>query len=100
VHVLTEPKNSIVRQYQKMFAMEQCELEFQPGSLERIAELALKKGTGVRALRMIIEEMMLDVVYRLPERSSPIRFVVTPEFVDRSASIVQIPLSEPQRESA
>ncbi|MBL8768362.1 MAG: ATP-dependent Clp protease ATP-binding subunit ClpX [Planctomycetes bacterium] len=100
VHVLTEPKNSIVRQYQKMFAMEQCELEFQPGALERIADLALKKGTGVRALRMIIEEMMLDVVYRLPERSSPIRFVVTPEFVDRTAPIVQIPLSEPQRESA
>ncbi|MCC7170711.1 MAG: ATP-dependent Clp protease ATP-binding subunit ClpX, partial [Planctomycetes bacterium] len=100
VHVLTEPKNSIVRQYQKMFAMEQCELEFQPGALERIADLALKKGTGVRALRMIIEEVMLDVVYRLPERSSPIRFVVTSEFIDRTAPIIQIPLSEPQRESA
>jgi ATP-dependent Clp protease ATP-binding subunit ClpX len=66
VHILTEPKNALVKQYQRFFEMENVRLEFAPDSLEAIAEIALKKGTGARALRSILEDMMLDVMYEIP----------------------------------
>ncbi|MFG0316992.1 MAG: ATP-dependent Clp protease ATP-binding subunit ClpX, partial [Planctomycetota bacterium JB042] len=69
-------------------------------ALRTVAEIALRKGTGVRALRMIIEERMLDVVFRLPERKEPTRFVVTREFLEREAPITTVPISELRRESA
>jgi len=67
VKILTEPKNSIVKQYKKLFAIDDVELEFEEEALLAIAELALKRKTGARGLRTIMEEIMLDVMYELPE---------------------------------
>ena len=100
VCILTEPKNAISRQYQKLFELEGSELEFTKGALKAIAEIALRKGTGVRALRMIIEERMLEVTYRLPDREEPARFVVTRDFIEKQAAITVVPLPERRRESA
>jgi ATP-dependent Clp protease ATP-binding subunit ClpX len=67
VNILTEPKNALVKQYQKFFRMEGCELEFTRGALELIAQRALKRDTGARALRAVCEELMLDLMYKLPD---------------------------------
>lgn len=66
VRILTEPKNALVKQYQRFFEMENVQLEFTKDALEAIASTAIKKGTGARALRSILEDMMLDVMYEIP----------------------------------
>ena len=81
VKVMVEPRNAIVRQYQAYFAMEDCVLEFQKTALREIAKLAYRKKTGVRALRSIIEGLILDVVFHLPDQGGGRKFVVTPAFV-------------------
>ncbi|MBU0753493.1 MAG: ATP-dependent Clp protease ATP-binding subunit ClpX [Planctomycetes bacterium] len=81
VRVMLEPKNSIVRQYETSFAMEDCRLEFKKEALKEIAELAISRKTGVRALRGIIEDLLLDVVFDLPEKGPGKRYIITPEFV-------------------
>jgi ATP-dependent Clp protease ATP-binding subunit ClpX len=87
VKVMLEPRNSIVKQYQLYFEMEECELEFKKGSLEAIADKAIERSTGVRALRGIIEELLLDVVFNLPEKGPGKKYVITPEFVRGEAQI-------------
>jgi ATP-dependent Clp protease ATP-binding subunit ClpX len=77
VQILTEPKNALVKQYQKLFEMEQCELEFTPEALREIAKKALARDTGARALRGVTEEMMLDLMYELPEQKRTGKFVIT-----------------------
>jgi ATP-dependent Clp protease ATP-binding subunit ClpX len=67
VRILTEPKNAIYKQYQKLFAIDNVELTFEKEALESVAELAIKRKTGARGLRSIMEEMMVDVMYELPE---------------------------------
>ncbi len=79
VRILTEPKNALIRQYQRFFEMESCELEFLPGALEVIAEKALDRDTGARALRGVIEDLMLDVMFRLPEEGKNGKYLVTEE---------------------
>jgi ATP-dependent Clp protease ATP-binding subunit ClpX len=79
VRILTEPKNALVRQYQRFFEMEGCELEFTPDALRVIAEKAIDRDTGARALRGVIEELMLDVMYRLPEEGRNGRYIVSGE---------------------
>jgi ATP-dependent Clp protease ATP-binding subunit ClpX len=79
VQILTEPKNALVRQYSRFFEMEGCELEFTPEALEIVAQRALERDTGARALRGVLEEMMLDVMYRLPEEGNNGKYVVTGE---------------------
>ncbi|UCD27657.1 MAG: ATP-dependent Clp protease ATP-binding subunit ClpX [Planctomycetota bacterium] len=79
IQILTEPKNALVRQYQRFFEMEGCELEFTPEALKILAEKALKRDTGARALRGVIEELMLDVMFRLPEEGDNAKYVVTEE---------------------
>ncbi len=100
VSILTEPKNAITRQYQRLFEYERCELEFERDSLNAIAEFALQKGTGVRALRNILEERMLEVLFGLPEREDAARYVVTRGFIEKREAIKVEPLSERRRESA
>lgn len=68
VSILTEPKNALTKQYAKLLAMEGVQLEFVPDALEALASLAMKKGTGARALRGILEKLMLDVMYDIPGR--------------------------------
>jgi len=68
VQILTEPRNALVRQYKKLFQMEGCELEFANGSLEAIARKAMRRDVGARALRAVVEELMLELMYELPEQ--------------------------------
>src|SRR5690606_9097090 len=82
VRILTEPKNALVRQYQRFFEMEGCELEFTPQALEIIAKKALARDTGARALRGVMEELMLDIMYRLPEEGNNGKYVFTEEVAE------------------
>ena len=77
VRILTEPKNALVRQYRRFFEMEGCELEFTDEALKVIAERALKRDTGARALRGVLEERMLEVMFRLPDEGKNEKYVLT-----------------------
>ena len=68
VRVLTEPKNAVTRQFQKFLGLDKVELVFTPGALRAAAEVALERKTGARALRSIVEEALLEVMYDIPER--------------------------------
>ncbi|QDT27103.1 ATP-dependent Clp protease ATP-binding subunit ClpX [Gimesia panareensis] len=81
VRVLQEPKNSLVRQFQKFFEMENAELEFTEAALHEIARIAQKKNTGARGLRSVIEQAMFDIMYELPEQEAGKKYVVTPEII-------------------
>src|ERR1700719_3750518 len=76
VQILVEPKNALARQYERVFALDNVELEFTPDALEAVAEQAMLRGTGARGLRAILEEVLLDVMYDLPSRSDVGRCVV------------------------
>ncbi|MEZ4734184.1 MAG: ATP-dependent Clp protease ATP-binding subunit ClpX [Caldilineaceae bacterium] len=79
VRILTEPKNSVVRQFQRLFAMDKVELDFEPDALEAVATEAFLRKTGARGLRSIVEEGLLDVMYEVPSREDVVRCVVTRE---------------------
>jgi ATP-dependent Clp protease ATP-binding subunit ClpX len=81
VHILTDPKNSLVKQYQKFFQMENAELEFTPEALREIARIAKAKETGARGLRSVVEESMFEVMYELPDQSAGKKYVITPEVI-------------------
>lgn len=81
VRILTEPKNALVRQYQRLFEMNGKTLEFDESGLGAIADLAIERETGVRALRSILESMLLDLLYELPARTDTETFVVTEDVV-------------------
>ncbi len=81
MQVLTEPRNALVKQYQKLFELDNVELEFTDEALGEIADQALKRGTGARGLRAILEEVLLNVMYDVPSRSDVARVVVTEETV-------------------
>jgi len=83
VRILTEPKNAIVKQYQKLFAMNGKSLTFTEDALEWIADKAIEKKTGARGLRSIIENFMTALIYDLPEESSPKDYVVTAELLKK-----------------
>jgi ATP-dependent Clp protease ATP-binding subunit ClpX len=100
VRVLLEPKNALVRQYQAFFSMEGAKLEFTPDALEAVADLALERETGVRALRSIFEELLLDVLYDLPTKGKGSRFLVTPEMVRKHATLSLLPGREAAKKTA
>ncbi|MFZ0217567.1 MAG: ATP-dependent Clp protease ATP-binding subunit ClpX [Candidatus Dormiibacterota bacterium] len=77
VRILTEPKNALVKQYQKFFGLDNVELVFEPDSLRSIASLAVDRGTGARALKSIIEEALLDTMYEIPSRPEIKRCTIT-----------------------
>jgi len=81
IRILTEPKNALIRQYQRLFEMEGCELEFTPESLHLLAENALQRDTGARALRGVMEDVMLDAMFRLPEEGNNGTYLVTEDIV-------------------
>ncbi len=86
IKILQEPKNALVKQYAKIFEMDGVKLEFNPEALEKIADMAVKKKTGARGLRSIMENLMLDIEYELPSMSdedkSGKKLIITPEFID------------------
>ncbi len=98
--ILTEPRNALIRQYQKFFKMEGASLDFTREALLEISRLALKRDTGARALRAIIENLMLDVMFELPSLP-PCAYKVTPEVVRGESSLLdQNPARARKRESA
>ena len=82
VRILKEPKNAILKQYQKLLALDEVDLQFNNGALEAIAEEALKRDTGARALRAIIEEFMLDIMYEVPKDDNIGRVTITREYIE------------------
>ncbi|UNK47480.1 ATP-dependent Clp protease ATP-binding subunit ClpX [Arthrobacter sulfonylureivorans] len=81
IKILTEPKNALLRQYQKMFQLDGVELSFEPDALEAVADLALERGTGARGLRAIIEETLQPVMFDLPSREDIASVVITADAV-------------------
>ncbi len=79
--VLTEPKNAVTRQFQKFLQLDKVDLVFTPGAIEAAAELALGRKTGARALRSIVEESLLDVMYDIPERTDVRKCIITEETI-------------------
>ena len=101
VRILTEPKNALIKQYQKLFSMEDTKLEFLPEALTKIAELAMLRKTGARGLRTILEETLLDTMYEIPSHEKKLdKVVVNEQFVvNKSKPFVVISNdSEPSEE--
>ena len=85
IQILTEPKNALVRQYQKLFDLDEVLLEFDEAALDAIAELALKRGTGARGLRAIMEHALLGVMYDIPGREDVEKVIVTADCINEDA---------------
>ena len=101
VQILTEPRNALVKQYQKLFELDGVELEFTTDAIEAIADNALERGTGARGLRAIIEEVLLHVMYDVPSRGDIAKVIVTREVVMDGVSPTLIPReTEKKKKSA
>ncbi len=85
--ILTKPKNALIKQYQRFFEMEDAELEFTNEALHHLAKKALLRETGARALRSITEELMVDLMYQLPEEPKPAKYVITADVVEGKANL-------------
>ncbi|TAN37819.1 MAG: ATP-dependent Clp protease ATP-binding subunit ClpX [Verrucomicrobia bacterium] len=81
IRILTEPRSAMTKQYQQLLAMEGVKLTFEPAALRELARTAVQKGTGARALRSMLEEVMLDVMYDVPQRTGLKEFVVTADLI-------------------
>ena len=101
MEILTEPKNALVKQYQKLFELDDVELEFSPDALEVVADLAIKRGTGARGLRAIMEETLLGVMYEIPSKPEVAKVIITPQAVLKEAAptLVNRPAGGPKRQS-
>ncbi len=98
VRILKEPKNAILKQYQKLLALDEVQLDFSEGALEAIAEKAMEKDTGARALRAIIEEFMLDIMYEIPKDDNIGRVTITREYIEHTGGPRIIMRGVPQLE--
>lgn len=102
--ILTEPKNAVLKQYKCLLDMDGVELDFEPEAIDLIAAEAIKRKTGARALRSIVEELMLDVMYDIPSKEDIKHFVITKDMVENrnKAELIQLPTKkeEPQEEIA
>ncbi|HET8604073.1 MAG TPA: ATP-dependent Clp protease ATP-binding subunit ClpX [Marmoricola sp.] len=91
VQILTEPRNALVKQYQKLFELDGVELEFTTDAVAAIADKAMERGTGARGLRAIIEEVLLNVMYDVPSREDVAKVVVTGEVVSDNVNPTLVP---------
>lgn len=100
--ILTQPRNALMKQFQKLLKMDNVQLEFKPDAIRAIAQEAYRRKTGARALRAIVEEIMLDVMYELPSRKDLKRCTITQEMVEKrsTADLLLHPSSLPKPESA
>jgi len=90
IRILVEPKNSLVRQYKTIFEMENVNLKFTEGSLKAVSKEALKRGVGARGLRIILEELMLDLMYEVPSSADIEECVITEEVVAQRTAPVRV----------
>ena len=99
--ILTEPKNAVLKQYKCLLQMDGVELDFEPAAIDLIAQEAMKRKTGARALKSIVEEIMLDVMYDVPARADMKKFVVTEDMVKNrnTAELIQLPTNNAVNES-
>ena len=95
--ILTEPKNAILKQYKKLFIMEGIELEFDPFAIDAIVERAMERKTGARALRSIVEDFMLDIMFTLPDKENVDKCIITKDVVEMNAEPIFL---EADRKSA
>jgi ATP-dependent Clp protease ATP-binding subunit ClpX len=95
--ILTEPKNAILKQYKKLFIMEGIELEFDPFAIDAIVERAMERKTGARALRSIVEDFMLDIMFSLPDKENVDKCIITKDVVEMNTEPIFI---EADRKSA
>jgi len=86
VEILTRPKNAIAKQYKRFFEMEGVKLDFTAGALQEVAKLAMKRGTGARGLRAVLEEVMVDIMYDLPSRLDVTACTITKEVISSKAT--------------
>jgi len=93
IRVLTEPKDALIKQYQALFKLDNVELEFEKEALEAIADKAIKRGTGARGLRAILEESMIDIMYNLPEYRG-YKIIITQDTVENKAEPILIKKEE------
>ncbi len=103
VKILKEPRNAILKQYQKLLALDEVDLEFDEGSLHAIAKKAMEKDTGARALRAIIEEFMMDIMYEIPKDDNIGQVIITKDYIEgtggpvivmRGQEVAQLPHTE------
>ncbi|EMI19227.1 ClpX, ATPase regulatory subunit [Rhodopirellula maiorica SM1] len=94
VRVMKEPKNALVKQYQALFQMENCDLKFTDGALRMVAQRALEKGVGARGLRGILEEVMLDIMYDLPGQEAGSVYTIDETVVSGSRKLFQMPTTK------
>ncbi|MCL4319420.1 MAG: ATP-dependent Clp protease ATP-binding subunit ClpX, partial [Firmicutes bacterium] len=83
VQILTEPRNALVKQYQKMLTLDNVELEFKDEAVRAVAREAMRRNTGARALRAIIEDIMLNVMYDIPSRTDIAKCIITQDVVEK-----------------
>ncbi len=83
--ILTDPKNAILKQYKKLLLMEGVELEFDPFAIDVIAKKAIERKTGARALRSIVENFMLDIMYEIPNKKDIRKCIITKDVVENGA---------------
>ena len=101
VQILTEPRNALIKQYQKLFELDGVELEFTDDAIEAIADKAMVRGTGARGLRAIIEEVLLNVMYDVPSREDIGKVVVTGEVVSDNVNPTLVPREdEPKKKKS
>ena len=102
VQILTQPKNAIVKQYKKLLKMDNIELEFTEDAIKALAKEAFRRKTGARALRGIVEELMLEVMYEIPSREDMMKCTITGEMVEKrsTAELILLPASYRKPESA
>ena len=98
--ILTEPKNSLVKQYSKVFSFEDVELEFTEDGLDAIADQALLRATGARGLRAIMEEVLLDTMYELPGRDDVSTVVIDRAVVIDKVNPTLVPKKAPRQRKA
>jgi ATP-dependent Clp protease ATP-binding subunit ClpX len=89
MRILTEPRNALVRQYKKLFEMEGSELDFTPQALQLIARMARERDTGARGLRSIVEEVMTDIMFELPDLEQKEKFVITESVIRRETPLLE-----------
>jgi ATP-dependent Clp protease ATP-binding subunit ClpX len=98
LQVMTEPKNALVKQYRRLFEMEGADIEFTPEALLEIAKRAKAKDTGARGLRSIVEHVMVDIMYELPDQPKGSKFVIDQDVVVGRKPM--FPMQEPMQKSA
>ncbi len=101
-NILTEPKNALLKQYQCLLNMDGVELNFEPEAVDLIAEEAIKRKTGARALRSIIEEIMMDIMYNLPSKEDVKEFTVTADMIknknEETAELIKLPTKNEEKD--